>query len=119
MIIHQVTTNGISAPISSYTFTIQPQLQIRLFQNYPNPFNPSTSIKYTIPSSGNVTLEIFDVTGKILYSDNMGYQSAGTHKFDFNGSNFASGIYFYELKYSEGNQQPVTFRETKKMILTK
>ena len=91
----------------------------RLFQNYPNPFNPSTSIKYTIPSSGNVTLEIFDVTGKILYSDNMGYQSAGTHKFDFNGSNFASGIYFYELKYSEGNQQPVTFRETKKMILTK
>lgn len=88
----------------------------RLYQNYPNPFNPSTAIQYTIPSSGNVILEIFDVTGKILYSDNMGFQSAGTHKFDFNGSNFASGIYFYELKYSSVNQQ---HRVVRKMILAK
>jgi len=91
-----------------------------LFQNYPNPFNPTTKIKFSIaaspvPSKGEgqeVSLKIFDILGKevaTLVNENL---SPGTYEVEFNGSNYASGIYYYKLTATE-------FTETKKLILLK
>tara|TARA_R110000868_G_scaffold383578_4_gene650611 strand:- start:18990 stop:22667 length:3678 start_codon:yes stop_codon:yes gene_type:complete len=69
-----------------------------LDQNYPNPFNPSTMIRYGIPESGKVTLEIFDVMGrKVATLINGLVQQAGYHQVEFNASGLASGMYIYQL----------------------
>lgn len=86
--------------------------QFKLSQNYPNPFNPVTNIEFSILKTGIVRMYVYDISGKlveILVNQNM---SPGTYKVDFDGSNFASGIYFYRFE-SEG------FTDTKKMILVK
>ena len=83
-----------------------------LAQNYPNPWNPTTSIKYSIPKSGLVTLKVYNILGKEvtkLVNDN---QSPGTYTVDFQGAELPSGIYFYRLQ--AGN-----YSETKQMILIK
>ena len=84
----------------------------KLAQNYPNPFNPSTQILYSIPSSEQVSLRIYDVLGNEVATLVDGIQSAGSHSISFDASKHSSGIYFYTLK--AGN-----FLETKKMILMK
>jgi len=68
-----------------------------LGQNYPNPFNPSTKIAYKIPESTNVQMIIYDVHGEELMTLINKKQSAGSYTVDFDGSNFASGYYFYKL----------------------
>jgi hypothetical protein len=93
--------------------------KFELFQNYPNPFNPVTVISYSvgIPSgqlvvSSFTTLKIFDTQGKeiaLLVNEIM---KPGTYRVEFDGSEFASGIYYYQLVTQD-------FFETKKMILTK
>lgn len=82
-----------------------------LYQNYPNPFNPSTSIKFDIPKAGNVSLKIYDITGKEVYSINE-FKSAGQYEFTFDATNYASGLYFYKVESG-------LFIETKKMVLIK
>jgi len=83
-----------------------------LEQNYPNPFNPSTTIEYSIPQTGLVTLKVYDVLGNEVAILVNGHNEAGIHQVDFNASNMNSGVYFYKIE--SGN-----FIETKKMILIK
>lgn len=86
--------------------------EFALAQNYPNPFNPSTAIKYEIPSSNFITLKIYDLTGKevaTLVNENL---NAGRYTAVFNGSNLASGMYFYKI--TAGN-----FTSVRKMVLIK
>ncbi len=83
-----------------------------LLQNYPNPFNPVTKIRYDIPNSGNVSLKIYDNIGREVKSIVNEFKDAGYYTVEFNGSNFASGIYYYKLE--TGN-----FTATKKMVLLK
>jgi photosystem II stability/assembly factor-like uncharacterized protein len=83
-----------------------------LSQNYPNPFNPSTRIRYDLPEKGSVKLVVFDQLGRQVSELINGVKNAGSYEVEFNGSNLASGIYFYKLEVSEQ-----TF--TKKMILVK
>lgn len=83
-----------------------------LSQNYPNPFNPVTKIKYEISMSSFVTTRIFDVMGNEIYSQNEGKQQPGSYEVSWDGANFPSGVYFYELSAGE-------FRERKKMVLLK
>jgi len=68
-----------------------------LEQNYPNPFNPSTNISYSIPVSGEVSLEVFNLQGQKVMTLFEGYQSAGAHNAVFDASNLASGVYVYRL----------------------
>ena len=86
--------------------------EYNLAQNYPNPFNPTTNIKFSIPKDGHATLKIYDVLGNEVatYLDEV--VKAGIYNAEFDGSNLASGIYFYTLK--SGN-----FVDTKKMSLVK
>ena len=86
--------------------------EFSLAQNYPNPFNPETKINYDLPISGYVSLKVYDLTGRevaILVNQQL---EAGSHKVTFNGSNFASGIYFYRIQ--TGN-----FSQVKRMMLIK
>lgn len=83
-----------------------------LEQNYPNPFNPVTNIKFGLPKAGLVKLAVYDVTGKQVAELVNGNYSAGSYKYDFNASEFASGIYFYKL-------ETPGFTDVKKMILVK
>jgi hypothetical protein len=83
-----------------------------LAQNYPNPFNPTTSISYSIPNDGNVTLSIYDVIGNEVAVLVNGNKSAGTYSQNFDASNLTSGIYFYTIRADN-------FVETKKMLLIK
>ena len=83
-----------------------------LFQNYPNPFNPSTIIGYNVPKTGSVKLIVYDLTGKEILTLVNGEMKAGSYNVVFNGSNLASGIYFYRFI-------AVDFVEAKKMVLIK
>src|SRR4030095_9180920 len=84
-----------------------------LRQNYPNPFNPATKIRFAIPANGeNVSLSVFDITGKevkMLIDQQM---KPGEYEVDFDGTGLGSGVYFYILKAG-------SFIESKKMILVK
>lgn len=88
-----------------------------LSQNYPNPFNPVTVIKYNMPASGNVSLKIYDMLGREIKNLVNGFANAGTYTINFNGSEFASGVYFYKLEVDGKSGEK--FMMTKKMILVK
>ena len=81
-----------------------------LMQNYPNPFNPLTTIQYSIPESGDVSLKIFNTLGEEIVNLVHEYQQLGVYKVNFDATDLSSGIYFYRL--TAGNNF-----ETKKMIL--
>ena len=68
-----------------------------LLQNYPNPFNPSTIISYDLPYDVNLTLKIFDISGREVSTLVNEFQTAGYYSINFNSSNLASGIYIYNL----------------------
>jgi hypothetical protein len=87
-------------------------LSFNLNQNYPNPFNPTTSIRFSIGSKGNVTLKVYNVLGKEAAVLVNGEKEAGNYEANFNASGLPSGVYFYELN-SAGNML------TKKMIIMK
>jgi hypothetical protein len=70
----------------------------QLFQNYPNPFNPVTTIKFSLPQPGNVNLKIFNQLGEEVLQLVNGHYESGYHEVQFNGSNLASGVYFYRLE---------------------
>jgi hypothetical protein len=82
-----------------------------LYQNYPNPFNPVTTIKYDIPKSGEVSIKIYDLLGKEIYSLSE-FKVPGSYSLKFDGTNFASGMYFYRIETG-------SFVSTKKMVLIK
>lgn len=83
-----------------------------LSNNYPNPFNPSTTIRYSIPTTSQVTIKVFDIIGNEIETLVDEEMSLGKYEVKFNGSGLSSGIYFYKI--AVGN-----FVETKKMILLK
>lgn len=86
--------------------------EFELKQNYPNPFNPSTSIEFSLPTDGNVSIKVFDMTGKEVSSLIDGFKNKGVYSITFDASGLSSGIYFYELKTEN-------FTATKKMMLIK
>ena len=83
-----------------------------VMQNYPNPFNPTTKIKFSIPSSLNTQLSVYDITGREIMIKNFGNIKAGTYEFDFNGAGLSSGVYFYKLTAGDNSK-------VMKMILMK
>ena len=86
--------------------------EYQLTQNYPNPFNPQTTINYQLPKDGLVTLKVYDALGKEVTELVNGYKGAGSYNVTFDGSNLASGIYFYKITAGE-------FTTTKKLMLMK
>jgi hypothetical protein len=88
-----------------------------LEQNYPNPFNPSTTIAFTLPTSGHVKIAIYNILGEQVAVAFDGPAEAGRSEIvwdghDANGKLVASGIYFYRLISDN-------YTQTRKMTLLK
>ena len=90
-----------------------------LYQNYPNPFNPSTIIKFDLMKSSDVTLKVFDVTGRVVFTLFNGFSIAGTHSNQFDAKNLASGIYIYQIIAKNHLNGAVDFTQFRKMVLLK
>ncbi len=83
-----------------------------LDQNYPNPFNPTTTIAFTLPEAGDVTLRVFNALGREVATLTEGFREAGSHQVRFDATDLSAGIYVYVL-------QSETFRQTRRMALLK
>jgi hypothetical protein len=84
-----------------------------LSQNYPNPFNPTTKINYDIPQNSIVKLTIYDIIGReVIKLVNNEFKQPGRYVVEFNGTNLASGVYFYRIEVGD-------FIDSKKMVLVK
>ena len=86
--------------------------KFELWQNYPNPFNPTTAISYQLSVFSHVTLKVYDVLGRVVATLVNKEQQAGKYSVNFNGSNLASGIYYYRISAGD-------FSEVKKLMLLK
>lgn len=96
--------------IGDYNSTLPDQMV--LFQNYPNPFNPETQISFYLPKIGDIKLTIFNLLGQEIYSVSKNIVEGGYNSIKFEGRNFSSGAYFYQLRSGENI-------EMKRMILIK
>jgi hypothetical protein len=92
-----------------YTFTaertqilgVPPETASTVFalsRNFPNPFNPSTTIRYTLPVGGKVSLAVYNLLGQRVAVLVEEVQAAGLHRAVFDGREFASGPYFCRLE---------------------
>ncbi len=89
--------------------------------NYPNPFNPSTTIPFELQGSGVVDLRIYNLLGQEIARIGQGWYTTGLHNAtwngrDNNGSDVASGVYFYRLRFESANGSG-TFEQTRKLLL--
>jgi hypothetical protein len=71
--------------------------EFHIVGNYPNPFNPATTIRFEVPESQNLTLDVYDATGRLVRTLASGVYGAGVYDVHFDGSDLASGLYFARL----------------------
>jgi len=88
-----------------------------LDQNFPNPFNASTTLSFTSANYVEARLDVFNVLGQRVYHEDLGSIPSGRHRVtwnarDQNGSELASGVYFYRITLGKSTQ-------TRKMVLLK
>lgn len=84
--------------------TIASKKTIHLSDNYPNPFNPSTTIVFTLPEDGFVSLKVYNIVGQQVATLVEGSVKAGrSNKVTFDASKLSSGIYFSVMEF--GNQR--------------
>jgi hypothetical protein len=83
-----------------------------LDQNYPNPFNAETNISFNLAEAGNVSLNVYDITGRLVVTLVDGQMDAGQHVVVWDASSVSSGVYFYKLA-------TVDYSATKSMNLLK
>lgn len=90
-----------AAPTSVNEEMMHPDV-LSLGQNYPNPFNPVTEIPFSLRSTGNVALVIYDVLGREVARPVAGTYPAGSYTIAFNGEHLSSGVYIYSLRSDGG-----------------
>jgi hypothetical protein len=84
----------------------------KLYQSYPNPFNPIAMIKYDIPQNSKVLIKVYDLLGREVKQLVDEFKQAGSYSVNFDGTNLASGVYFYRIEAGQ-------FVDSKKMVLVK
>jgi len=106
-------TNFTISTVSGISNLGNEPLSFKLSQNFPNPFNPTTMISFVIPQKSVVSLNVYDISGKLVEKlVNNELKTEGSYSYELDGSTLSSGIYYYRL--TAGN-----LTETKKMILIK
>ena len=122
----KLTPNALSiSPIGIITISGEIPKEYKLFSNYPNPFNPVTKIKFDIPSVGqrpafDTKIIIYDLLGREISTLVNQQLKPGSYEVDWDGSGYASGVYFYSLVVngpSTGSGRG--FVVTKRMVLVK
>jgi len=83
-----------------------------LYQNYPNPFNPTTTISYSIPKSGLITIKVYDVLGREIETLVNENKPIGNYSVQFNANKLISGVYFYRMESG-------SYIESKKFVIIK
>lgn len=87
--------------------------KFEMSQNYPNPFNPTTKIDFELPTDSKVNLKVYNILGKeisIIFNDE--FKKAGYYTVYFDGSNLATGLYFYRITAND-------YTAIKKMVILK
>lgn len=113
--------NGTTFDINTLTTKVNVQSDINipikpsLSQNYPNPFNATTTIKYTLPESGKVSIIIYNVIGERVKNLFNTYQASGQYLLTWDGMNvygrrLTTGIYFCKMNING-------FKTTRKIVL--
>ncbi|NOZ04259.1 MAG: T9SS type A sorting domain-containing protein [FCB group bacterium] len=87
--------------------------QIQLFQNFPNPVKSASVIRYRLSDPENVSIDIYDATGRRIRSLINARREPGSHRVLIDALEYTSGVYFYRLRTQSG------YRETKKMVIIK
>jgi len=80
-------------------------------QNYPNPFNKQTTINYSLTKATYVTFTVYDITGRVVTTNNYGNVAPGQYQINLNANTFSPGVYFYT--FNVGGSMV-----TKKMVIT-
>ena len=101
-----------NSSVNGQTNQLEFQSFLHLRQNFPNPFNNQTRIYYSTETDENVTLNVYDASGRLIKTLVDQFLPAGNYSVNFNASDLSSGLYFYKLK----NGRNVI---TKKMTLIK
>jgi len=98
-------------PVESQNFQLTPA-HFNLYTPYPSPFNPSTSISFALPVASRVSLNVYDVSGRLVAEIIEGFRQAGRHEVTFDATGLSSGVYLYRLQAGD-------FIGTGKMVLLK
>lgn len=98
--------------VSAESETTEVPAALSLEQNYPNPFNPTTTISFTLPRTGHVTLSVYDILGREVAKLVEDRLAAGIHALQFDGTGLASGAYVYRISF-DGQS------EVRRMLLVK
>ncbi|MBT6516513.1 MAG: T9SS type A sorting domain-containing protein [Candidatus Marinimicrobia bacterium] len=83
-----------------------------IVNNYPNPFNPTTTINITVEIRHATSLNVYDINGRLIDLVFQGELEIGTHEFQWEGTNYSSGVYFIKMKSGD-------YVQTRKIILLK
>ncbi len=111
-------SNGTFAfhPLSSFAMTVSSSVplpqQFTLRPVSPNPFNPITRINYSLDRDSQMTLEVYDINGRLVERLYRGWNTTGTHRITWDASRFSSGLYILRLEAAGRNL-------TQKMLLLK
>jgi hypothetical protein len=117
-IIMEDSTQIESYPImlSSEITSVKPSnaitVRFELFNNYPNPFNPSTTIDYSVPNTGLVSIKVYDLLGRLVTTLVNEEKFSGNYSVKFEAGNLPSGIYLCRMQTGD-------LSSTKKMLLLK
>jgi hypothetical protein len=74
---------------------------------FPNPYSGSTELRIRVGKSDYLRLEVLDVLGNMILSENLGHRNSGIHKYNLNSSNWAAGVYYARLVTQDGKVQTV------------
>jgi hypothetical protein len=112
----------IGSPVATGEFSMYPLSTEEIFgnttheynlgQNYPNPFNQLTTVSYSIPQDGIVSLKVYNIQGEEVAILVSGKKQAGNYKITLNATNLSDGVYYYRLQ--AGN-----FSLAKKLVISK
>ncbi|MBN1482419.1 T9SS C-terminal target domain-containing protein, partial [candidate division KSB1 bacterium] len=94
-------------------------LNFQLYQNYPNPFNPQTTILFDVPETARVSIDIYDMNGRLVSTLMNEIFQAGTHEVKFNAAHLASGVYVVRSKMFSSGKKGGEYVFTKKIMLLK
>ena len=102
------TANGIAVHVDIIEL---PRL-IKLNKAFPNPFNPITTLSFELPFDQKVSINIYDVNGRVVTSLAEGYMTAGYHSIKWDAGNYSSSLYFVSMEAEN-------FVDTQKLLLIK